>query len=117
MAVIFLPTVLAAIKTAVAIIGAGKIAILPFILASLAYFHYDLFDPENRPVSVKQVEPMYDFIIVGSGSAGSVLANRLTEIDQWKVLLLEAGGHENEITDVPILSLYLHKSKVDWGYK
>lgn len=117
MAIIFLPTVLAAIKTAVAIIGAGKIAVLPFLLTSLAYFHYDLFDPENRPASVKQVEPMYDFIIVGSGSAGSVMANRLTEIDQWKVLLLEAGGHENEITDVPILSLYLHKSKVDWGYK
>lgn len=117
MAVIVLSTILAAIKTALAIVGAGKIAILPFLLASLAYFHYDLFDPENRPVSVKQVDPMYDFIIVGAGSAGSVIANRLTEIDKWKVLLLEAGGHENEITDVPILSLYLHKSKLDWGYK
>lgn len=117
MAVLALPTILAAIKAAVAVIGAGKIAVLPFILASLAYFHYDLFDPENRPVSVKQVDAVYDFVVVGSGSAGSVIANRLTEIDRWKVLLLEAGGHENEITDVPLLSLYLHKSRVDWGYK
>lgn len=114
---IVLPTVLAAIKTGVALIGAGKVAILPFLVAALAYFHYDQFDPENRPVDRKSLDREYDFIVIGGGSAGSVMANRLTEIPSWKVLLLEAGGHETEITDVPILSLYLHKSKVDWRYK
>lgn len=112
-----LPIVLKAIKTGVALVGAGKVLLLPFILASMAYFHYDIFDPENRPISVKQVDPEYDFVIIGGGSAGSVLANRLTEIHNWKVLLIEAGGHETEITDVPIFSLYLHRSKVDWGYR
>lgn len=106
-----------AIKTATALIGIGKIAIIPVLIASLAYYNYDLFDPENRPYNVKQVDREYDFIIVGGGSAGSVLANRLTEISDWKVLLLEAGGHETEISDVPILSLYLHKSKLDWKYR
>lgn len=106
-----------AIKTATSVIGAGKIALLPMLIASLAFYNYDLFDPENRPFNVPKVEREYDFIIVGGGSAGSVLANRLTEIVDWKVLLLEAGGHETEISDVPILSLYLHKSKLDWKYR
>lgn len=106
-----------AIKAATAIIGVGKIALLPVLIASLAFYNYDMFDPENRPFTVQQVDHDYDFIIVGGGSAGSVLANRLTEISDWKVLLLEAGGHETEISDVPILSLYLHKSKLDWKYR
>lgn len=55
------------------------------------------------------------FLILGS--AGSVVAARLSEISDWKILLLEAGGHETEISDVPILSLYLHKSKLDWKYR
>lgn len=110
-------TITAAVTAATALIGLGKLTIIPVLIASLAYYNYDLFDPENRPFNVKQVDAEYDFIIVGGGSAGSVLANRLSEISSWKILLLEAGGHETEITDVPILSLYLHKSKLDWKYR
>ncbi|EZA53940.1 Glucose dehydrogenase [acceptor] [Ooceraea biroi] len=74
-------------------------------------------DPENHPRVTRDLRKEYDFIVIGGGSAGSVIVNRLTENSEWNVLLLEAGGHETEITDVPILSLYLHKSKVDWKYR
>jgi choline dehydrogenase-like flavoprotein len=59
----------------------------------------------------------YDFIVVGAGSAGAVVASRLSEVSQWKVLLLEAGGDPNPTSDIPSLAFSLQKTDIDWQYQ
>lgn len=59
----------------------------------------------------------YDFIVVGAGSAGSAVANRLSENPKWNVLLIEAGQNENLLMDIPMMVHYLQAYKINWGYK
>ena len=60
---------------------------------------------------------MYDYIIVGAGSAGCVLASRLSEDADCKVLVLEAGPADtNENIHVPLGYLKLARTAVDWDY-
>lgn len=60
----------------------------------------------------------YDFIIVGAGSAGCVLAHRLSADPQCRVLLLEAGGCDrNPQIHIPAAFSKLFKTKVDWNYQ
>ncbi|CAG9770843.1 unnamed protein product [Ceutorhynchus assimilis] len=61
-------------------------------------------------------EDEYDFIIVGSGSAGSVLANRLSEEKKWKILILEIGGPETAFMGVPILAPAFQMTQYNWRY-
>ena len=61
--------------------------------------------------------PMYDYVIVGAGSAGCVLAARLSEDPDVSVLLLEAGPPDvNENIHVPLGYLQLARTEVDWDY-
>jgi choline dehydrogenase len=61
----------------------------------------------------------FDYIIVGAGSAGCVLANRLTESGRHRVLLLEAGGHDRHIwIHIPLgYGKLFDNAKVNWLYK
>ncbi|KAL1501863.1 hypothetical protein ABEB36_007108 [Hypothenemus hampei] len=58
----------------------------------------------------------YDFIIIGAGAAGAVIASRLSEINKWKILLLEAGGPTNDFIKIPGMALYSFHSDFTWGY-
>ena len=59
----------------------------------------------------------FDYIIIGAGSAGCVLANRLSENPANSVLLLEAGGPDKKL-EIHIPAAYgnLHRTEVDWGF-
>ena len=72
-----------------------------------AYLCY-LLEPETHPV--------FDYIIVGAGSAGCVIAARLAEAGRM-VLLVEAGGTAPVMAHVPMLVGQLQRTFLDWGYQ
>ena len=60
----------------------------------------------------------YDYIVIGAGSAGCAVAGRLSERADLKVLVLEAGGADDEPNiHVPAAFPHLFKTPLDWNYE
>lgn len=72
--------------------------------------HYDKVTARNR------WNAEYDFVIVGGGTAGCVLAARLSEDPAVTVLLMEAGGSETVLSNTPGLSESLLGTMLDWKH-
>ncbi|XP_073831461.1 glucose dehydrogenase [FAD, quinone]-like [Musca autumnalis] len=58
----------------------------------------------------------YDFVIIGAGTAGSVMASRLSENPQWKVLVLEAGGDPPPESEIPEISFAMQHTQHAYSY-
>ncbi|XP_060849754.1 glucose dehydrogenase [FAD, quinone]-like [Rhopalosiphum padi] len=90
-----------------------------FILLSIIFLRLDAikypkdFGPDllSGECNIK-----FDFIVVGAGSAGSIIASRLSEISEWNVLLLEAGGDPPESSEIPLKWSLALNTEYDWKF-
>ncbi|XP_052094091.1 glucose dehydrogenase [FAD, quinone]-like isoform X2 [Mytilus californianus] len=86
------------------------------VLIGVLYWFTTKQNPDDA-LNIK-VNSTYDYIVVGSGSAGAVIASRLSEDNDVSVLLLETGGSElnNDNIRVPLKVGSLQLSNEDWAY-
>jgi len=99
--------------------GLNAVGIIGEVLTQLDYQRYTLMDDIIYPPdSTRYVadDENFDFIIIGAGNAGCVLANKLSENNNWSVLLVEAGGDPFPVTQIPGLWHRSLGSTADWQY-
>ncbi|XP_029176889.1 glucose dehydrogenase [FAD, quinone]-like [Nylanderia fulva] len=73
---------------------------------------------QEIPETTPEFGAIYDFVIVGAGTAGTAIAARLSEIPQVKILLIEAGSNENLLMDIPLFASALQLSNdINWKYQ
>uniref|UniRef100_A0A1Y9H2B9 Glucose-methanol-choline oxidoreductase N-terminal domain-containing protein n=1 Tax=Anopheles dirus TaxID=7168 RepID=A0A1Y9H2B9_9DIPT len=79
----------------------------------------DVVDFRNRVQDIPSqfIYDVYDFVVIGGGSAGAAVAARLSEVCDWNVLLLEAGTDETFLSDLPYLYPVLQKGPLDWQFE
>ncbi|XP_057338233.1 glucose dehydrogenase [FAD, quinone]-like isoform X2 [Microplitis mediator] len=71
----------------------------------------------NRVLPTNLPDYYYDFVVIGGGSAGAVVAARLSDVPEWKVLLLEAGPDEPPGADIPSMVAMFLGTELDWQYR
>ncbi|GFT23833.1 glucose dehydrogenase [Nephila pilipes] len=84
--------------------------LFPMLMLSLA-------TQKQAPITKASFHSEYDYIIVGAGAAGSVVASRLSEKPCVSVLLLEAGKEAPKVSDIPSVAGSFVQSDIDWKYR
>ena len=89
-----------------------------FVVLGIAYYSLVIRPNSEATVTTQKLNDSYEYIIVGGGTAGAVLAARLTEDNDVTVLLLEAGGDyiENPLYHIPSAFGRLQHTGSDWAY-
>uniref|UniRef100_A0A336LIB5 CSON001339 protein n=1 Tax=Culicoides sonorensis TaxID=179676 RepID=A0A336LIB5_CULSO len=88
---------------------------LTFLFLILLWIYIDY---ENIPNLVRNPKKEYDYIIIGSGTAGSTLAWALSKQSNCSILLIEAGTKFNLLSKIPIASISLQgNERTDWKFK
>lgn len=94
------------------------ISLIQTLLTAQCSISPDSLWPEDYgPIALKHGLDKYDFIVIGAGSAGATVASRLSEIADFKVLLLEAGGNPPIESDVQAMMFALQNTRVDWKFR
>ena len=93
--------------------------ILAFLLVGIPLIGIEFDDPVGiRQFQPTKLRPYYNYIVVGGGSAGCVVASRLSEDPNNVVLLLDAGGDGTYLSDIPgAVGVLYNNPKLDWSYK
>lgn len=94
--------------------------LLALMTAIVAISYRLIFDYEYIPnlVGIDGVKDKhYDYIIIGAGTSGTVLAYELTKNSNYTVLLVEMGGIFNALSIVPIISTLMQGTEMDWQFK
>ncbi|KAK2583983.1 hypothetical protein KPH14_006444 [Odynerus spinipes] len=90
------------------------ILISSMILITSFLYHYQF----SKPISIiESPNNYYDYIIVGAGTSGCVIASRLSDSPNTTVLLVEAGGYFNWMSVMPLMAPLIQGSSLDWAYK
>ncbi|XP_055911316.1 glucose dehydrogenase [FAD, quinone]-like [Eupeodes corollae] len=76
----------------------------------------ELWPKDYGPTYIEKGLDTYDFVVIGAGTAGSVVASRLSENPKWKVLVLEAGGDPPIESMIPAIFFEVQHSKYNWDY-